>query len=150
MINIYLGYEANGNLCDLTSNNIFQPIVGNKRTSFLTNKKERNFGSFPWGAIIIEARSLVVHVRLVGGKEGDWWFDIFDWSCEDHTAWPRGEREKALGKRSSPTIQVHTFDLNRRARQVGTRHLFSRAFITHLHATTALKIVRKMKTTTHN
>lgn len=92
MINICLGHTFSGNGCDFISKDIFQLIAGNERASFLTNEEGRNFGSSPWGAIIIEARFFVVHV---GGK--NWPFDIFDWSCADHTAW-LGEWENALGK----------------------------------------------------
>lgn len=56
MINICLGHRASGKLCDLISKDIFQQMAGNQRASFLTNEEERNFGSPPWGAIIIEAR----------------------------------------------------------------------------------------------
>lgn len=56
MINICLGHAASGNRCDLISKDIFQPIAGNERASFLTNEEGRNFGSSPRGAIIIEAR----------------------------------------------------------------------------------------------
>lgn len=56
MINICLGHAASGNRRDLISKDVFQPIAGNETASFLTNEEGRNFGSSPWGAIIIEAR----------------------------------------------------------------------------------------------
>lgn len=56
MTNICLGPTDGGNWCDLISKDIFQTIAGNETASFLTNEEGRNFGSSPWGAIIIESR----------------------------------------------------------------------------------------------
>lgn len=94
MINICLGHAASGNRRDLISKDIFQPIAGNERASFLTNEEGRNSGSSPWGAIIIEARFSCC--TCAGGKHG-LLFDMFDWSCEDHTARPHEEPESASG-----------------------------------------------------
>lgn len=115
MINICLGHAFSGNGCDLISKDIFQLIAGNESASFLTNEEGRNFGSSPWGAIIIEAR---LFCCTCGGGEtlAVWHIWLVMWR-------PHGLARiigECLGKRNTltlPTVRSHQIK-TRRSKQV--------------------------------
>lgn len=92
------------NRCDLISKDIFQPIAGNERASFLTNEEGRNSGSSPWGAIIIEAR---FSCCTCGGKTlAVWHIWLVMW--RPHCLAERTQRKPWESTRSAHQIQPKT------------------------------------------
>lgn len=68
-----------------------------KRESFISDKwGGEEFWKFPLGCNNNWSQTFLLYIWGEGGGGEHWRVDIFDWSCEDHTAWP-GESENALG-----------------------------------------------------
>lgn len=144
MINICLGHAASGNLCDLISKDIFQPIAGNERASFLTNEEGRNFGSSPWGAIIIEAR---LSCCTCGGKTLEAWH-IWLVMWRPHRLAKRNQRmhweSTALALPTIHTDELKTY----RARQV--EHTLLLGLTCHYQTSACHHHVEKMEQSENN